>query len=37
MEETKTACNILFITLSCEEPLGRTKRGWKNNIKIDLG
>jgi hypothetical protein len=36
MEEGSTAFKILTATLAGKRPLGRPKRRWENNIRIDL-
>jgi hypothetical protein len=37
MGEVRGACNILVGKLEGRRPLGRPRRRWKDNIKMDLG
>jgi hypothetical protein len=36
MEEERSACKFLVGQLEGLRPLGRKRRGWKNNRKIDI-
>jgi hypothetical protein len=36
MGEVRGAYNILFVRPEWRRPLGRPRRRWKNNIKMDL-
>jgi hypothetical protein len=37
LEETRNAYSILTGKTEGKRPLGRPRRGWKDNIKIDIG
>jgi hypothetical protein len=37
MEEVRGACNILVGKPEGRRPLGRPRRRWESNIKMDLG
>jgi hypothetical protein len=37
MGENKNACSLLMGKLEGKRPLGRSRRRWMDNIKVDLG